>query len=151
MEQHYRLTNPFLHYGILVLIVGSGFLTLFSHALFHTGHNHEQTSSYAAQSAATEVCSGQPVHTYRLTFNSRTITPAHITAKRCDELTIINNNDDVVVAALGPHEHHIHYPGFTETPLSHGQTYSFRLSETGSFPLHDHDNDSLRASLIVKD
>jgi len=147
METNYRLSKPALHYGLLLFIFGVGLLTILSHTVLHTGHtpSHNQPATASVIS-----CSGQAAHNYTLSFTNKGIVPDQVTAHRCDELKLVNNSDDAIIAALGPHEHHIHYPGFEEKLLAHDQSYSFRLSEAGTFPLHDHDNDSLRATLIVK-
>lgn len=152
MDKNYRFTHPFLHFGILSFIYGVGLLTLFSHTLFHGAHTHAHEALDNAKTVASVLpCPSGPEHSYRLTFTARGIVPDHVTAKRCDSLTVVNNTNDEVIAALGPHEHHIHYPGFEERQLAHGQTYTFRLVQAGSFPLHDHDNEGLRANLIVQD
>lgn len=150
MNPAQRATNPFVHYGILALIYGIGMLTLLSHTVFHAAHMHSmQSFSLTSATAATD-CQGQPGHSYTLNFTSHGIVPSSVIAHRCDELTLTNSTQQVVIAAIGPHERHIHYAGFTETPLSPGGHYSFRLAQVGTFPLHDHEDDSLRATLLIK-
>lgn len=146
-----RLSNPLLHYGLLTLMYGVAVLTLLSHIVLHSGHTHADVSIDSAPAVAIVDCIGTPVQTHKLTVTDKAIVPNNVTAQRCDQLEIINQTTDPFIAALGPHEHHTKYPGFHETVLQHGQTYSFRLSEAGTFPLHDHDNDSLRATLVVRD
>ncbi|HET9173942.1 MAG TPA: hypothetical protein VFN56_01530 [Candidatus Saccharimonadales bacterium] len=106
-------------------------------------------SSAAPVAQAPTPCSGQPTHVINAAFTPTAVSPSQIVAQRCDELTLTNRTDTEVIVALGPHEHHIQYPGFQESVLDPNQQYSFRLVESGTFPLHDHAHDQLTATIIV--
>jgi hypothetical protein len=146
-----RLTNPFLHYGILFLIYGVGLVTLLSHGISHAAHSHGNDAKDTSQSVFTAPCPSNASQSFKLKFTRRGAVPAEISAHRCDSITVINDTPEYLIAAFGPHEHHQHYPGFEERKLSKGQSYSFRLAESGTFTLHDHDNQGLRAILRVSE
>ena len=144
MQPNLRTTKPILHYGILTLFYLIGIVTLGSHTVLHAlGGNH-----YAAES--TSACAAGPTHKRTLNFTMSGVSPKTLVVNKCDEITIANGTSAELIAAIGPHSHHAHYPGFTETPLQPGQTYSFRASQSGSFPIHDHDNESLAGTLVIK-
>ena len=144
MQPNLRTTQPILHYGILTLFYVIGLVTLGSHTALHAlGGNH-----HAAES--TSVCATAPAHKHTLNFTTSGVSPNTLVVNKCDEVTITNGTGEELIAAIGPHSHHTDYPGFTETPLRPGQTYSFRASQSGSFPIHDHDNESIAGTLIIK-
>ena len=153
MEANYRYTNPVLHYSLLGFIYAVGALTLLTHALMGGMSGMGATSAQGdnvAVSAGPTSCNGTPTHTYTIAFTNNGFAPDHVTAERCDELSIKDTSRSSVLPALGPHDHHITYPGFKEVTLQPGQTYSFRLNEAGSFPMHDHITDLYHATLVVK-
>lgn len=147
MEASYRLSNPVLHYGLLVFIYTVGALTLATHA-FMMGHM-DTGDDKAVVTAGSTTCSGSPAHTYTMAFTKAGFVPDRVTAARCDELVIRDTSPAPVLAALGPHDHHIEYPGFKETTIQPGQHYGFRLNEAGTFPMHDHLTDLYHATLTV--
>lgn len=146
METSFHTTHPLLHYGVLAFIYAVALLTLFSHTIAHAldGHTHRAVIGQAV------TCPSVPRRTDTLTFTPHGIEPSTVTVDTCDMVTIINKSGQEIVAAMGPHSHHIDYPGFVETPLKDGQAYTFRATESGQFPVHDHDNDTLTGTLIVK-
>lgn len=109
-----------------------------------------QPASQAAVATKTVSCTGSPAHRYQITFTDKGVQPSKVAAHLCDQVVLINNSSEEVIAAIGPHTHHIHYPGFEETALSHGQSYAFRLPQTGSLFLHDHDNEALNSTINVQ-
>ncbi len=124
-------------------------LTLLSHTLFHADHNHDYSSERLAPAVVAPPCPAEPAHTYNLDITARGIQPHQVTAQRCDKLVITNKTNAIAIPALGQHEHHIEYPGFTEKALKNGQSTAFVLSESGTFPVHDHLDDELRATIVV--
>lgn len=149
MEQSLRHTNPILHYGILTFIYLVGAITLLSHTVLHAlgGAHHEHQHSHAVTAAD---CPAEPAHRYTVTFSSAHVEPALLTTERCDEVVVKNALGEKLIPAIGPHDHHLDYPGFEETMLAPGETYAFRTAKTGTFPLHDHSDATLSATIIVK-
>lgn len=76
-------------------------------------------------------------------------TPAHITAPRCDTLTIKNLDDTLRIMAFGPHENHIPYDGVAERELGKNGSFTVTLVQTGNFRLHDHIHDEAQATFTV--
>lgn len=151
MEATHRLNNSAAHYGLLAIIYGVALLTLMTHTVLHATHQHQHTISATPAALATEACPDKPAHTYTFSITSKGFEPAQITAQRCDELIFANHGSVAVSPAFGPHEHHFDYPGLNdEQALPPHETKTLRLSVAGTFPVHDHDNEGLRANLIVQ-
>ena len=150
MQENYRLTNPLLHYSLLFFMFAVGAATLFSHALFHNQPHTYHDSIVSNALVTTAECNGSPAHSYTLTFEGKLLLPASISAERCDQLTVSNHDHSEHAIAFGPHEHHTPYPGFQEKDLAHGESTTFRLAKTGTFLVHDHDDDTIVGSLIVR-
>ena len=150
MAQSYRKTNPLLHYGILGTIYLVGILTLAGHTALHAitqpAHTHDAKASLHEQ----DYCQDTPDQSHTVTFSSKGVVPASLTIKRCDEIVIVNNLDREIIPAVGSHTRHAIYPGFTETILAPGEKYTFQATSTGTYPLHDHENDSLAATLTIE-
>ena len=79
------------------------------------------------------------------------ITPEHTFAKKCDTLTIINNDKVTRLMAFGEHENHIVYSGVSERNLSAGQSFTITLDKTGTYLFHDHHEDEVSAEFTVTD
>lgn len=95
-------------------------------------------------------CPANPSHTYEVDILNDKLTKSSITAHRCDRLIIKNLDNGVHRPALGPHNHHIDYPGFEETILVKNNSISVILSQTGSYALHDHFNEGDRTTLTIQ-
>lgn len=78
-----------------------------------------------------------------------TITPQHLTAKACDQLVLINDDDVTRLMAFGRHDHHQAYDGVTEKILTKGQSLNVALNELGTYTFHDHLHDQLIGQLTV--
>jgi hypothetical protein len=139
--------NPMVLIGLVFIAFGIGLYDVISHTAL--GPERQDTSSQSA--AVAKACSANTNHRYKLTVGDTSITPDSLTAQRCDTVTVVNASKQNVIPALGPHEHHIVYPGFEEHVLTPGQSYTFRLSRAGTISLHDHDDESLRATITVKE
>jgi hypothetical protein len=139
--------NPMLLISLVFAIFGIGLFGVISHTVFKT----KQQDTAAQSAAVAKTCSADTNHRHTLTIHSNGITPDSLQAQRCDTVTVVNTTNEKVIPALGPHDHHIAYPGYKEHVLSPGQSYTFRLSQVGTFPLHDHDDEALRATITVKE
>lgn len=133
-----RFTNPLIHYGILAVIYGIGLATI----LFHTvGH--------AAADKAPSPCAnlGQ---THVLQITTKGFNPKQLEMKRCDQVQFVAADGHNHELAFGTHNHHLGYPGYTEHLLKSGTGETITLSKTGSYLIHDHLNDTLKALVTIK-
>lgn len=137
MDKTARLTNPVLQYGLLLLICAAGLITLLSHTVFHSGHNH------AAISAATAITCSHPGVTHVVDIRNGRVSPVTTEAKLCDKLKIVNHDTMIREMAFGAHEDHESYDGVAERILGRNQSLTIILNQTGLFHYHDHVHDEV--------
>lgn len=118
------------------LIVLFGWHT-FDHAKPSDAHGHD--------------CSHHQGKTIEVSMLEKEFSPKEITASRCDTIVFANKSQTLHQPALGAHPEHDHYPGFDdEHVLQPGEEYRFVLQEEGTFTFHDHLNEDMHGTLIVK-
>lgn len=139
-----RNKNPWIHYGILLLIYSTGLLTLLMHTLFHAIVHGESRLAIPYK-----IC--QHVgKSYTLTIHQQLFIPEKLIVKRCDVIKIINQDQAVYLPAFGDHPHDLDYAGFPGRVLGYGQAESFVVHTPGTYLLHDHLRDHLNGTLIIR-
>jgi len=130
---------------IAVLVLGGGVVggTALAASRYLSG---EKTNS-----AASNGCEGKPQQTHTLTIRNDKTSTDHIDAKRCDILTIVNTDARLRTMAFGVHDRHQAYNGVTEKILAKDQRLSVTLTETGSFVVHDHQQETVGSTFTVSD
>lgn len=148
MTTSLRTTKPILHYSILAFMYAIGAVTLLSHTVLHAmeGHGHEQMHT----SSKSISCTTPATQHALIAFTPSGVSPVTTIVDRCTEVTVHNMTNQEVIVALGGHSHHVSYPGFMESELEPGQSYSFRAAQGGTYPIHDHDDNRLAGTLTVK-
>jgi predicted lipid-binding transport protein (Tim44 family) len=121
---------------IALLLIG---LTIFA-AIKFTDHQTGQSHAAACPVGGTD-------HT--VVIQHDVATPDHVTAPRCDRLTIANDDATSRLVAFGLHEHHTPYDGVTERLLTQGQSLTVTLDQTGNFRFHDHLHDEVQGTFTV--
>jgi cytochrome o ubiquinol oxidase subunit IV len=85
----------------------------------------------------TGACQG--VHdNHKVIIKNGVVSPTHTIAKKCDSITILNDDEGVREIAFGPHPNHDVYAGEKDLVVRKGRGKSFTLSETGTYQFHDH-------------
>lgn len=127
-----------------------GIMTLAGHTALHaiTQPSHEHSTN--ASTHKKDHCHDAPARSHTVTFSQSGVAPNSLTIDRCDEVIVVNSLGRKMITALGPHTHHATYPGFTETSLAPGEVHRFQAALAGTYPLHDHDDDSLVTTLIIE-
>jgi hypothetical protein len=90
-----------------------------------------------------------PGRTVKVEISEKAINPSILNTYRCDTLIFVALDDEPHLIAFGKHDHHNQYPGYQEQPIIEGKDLRLRLSKTGTFKIHDHDNADVNAVLIV--
>jgi hypothetical protein len=75
--------------------------------------------------------------------------PQQVIAKRCDELVVLNKEDELHQIALGEHSKHLYYPGFLEKVLKESEENRVILKIDGKYLIHDHLNESIRGYITI--
>lgn len=84
-----------------------------------------------------------------VTITNDEVTPLMTIAKKCDTLSIVNNDAEREIA-FGAHPNHDVYAGETELIIRTGRSKTITLSEVGSFQFHDHLQPGTSGQFIVK-
>lgn len=98
----------------------------------------------------TKVECSQPGTEYLVTIQNGQPTITDIQAKTCDQLTIMNSDDQLRLIAFGVHEDHETYNGITEQTLEKNDKFTVTLNETGRYTFHDHLNDTFLGTFTVE-
>ena len=85
-----------------------------------------------------------------LVINNDTFDNTVITAKKCDTLTITNKDVKTRVITFGEHDDHKAYDDVTQRKLLKDESFTLTLNETGSFVVHDHEDQKVEAKFFVK-
>lgn len=128
------------HYGYYVALYSVGIATIATHAFMQHG---------ASASKPPAACK-KPSQIIEAKLSASGFQPFHLQAKRCDFLVITNIDAENHEPALGLHARHDHYPGWDEVLLEPGQKSTTVLRQSGTYRLHDHDDDRLSAELVIK-
>lgn len=97
-----------------------------------------------------DVCTKAVAH-HTATIQNNKIVPSRTYAKKCDTLTIANNDTITRLMAFGEHEHHIVYDGVNEKRLGPHESFKIELNQTGTYIFHDHYDESVSADFTVTD
>ena len=130
-------------------MVAIGALTLGTHTVLHamTGPEHAHAQSIVHGGGR---CHGTRTQSHTIVFRDGMIVPGKTVAARCDTIIVKNDLSEAIEPAVGSHPKHLAYPDFEEKMLQPGRTYSFRASLAGEFELHDHEDYTRNARLIVR-
>lgn len=87
---------------------------------------------------------------HTMTIKNGGVVPAHIDAKKCDTLTIINLDESRRLVAFGQHDHHVSYDNVTVRLLAKNQSLQLTLAQVGTYRFHDHYQDSAAGTFTVR-
>lgn len=143
-----RLLRPAHWFALVSLLLITALLTIFFNSTRtkqHTDeHAHEvggPTLSEAHGLVADSTCA-TPGDMLTVTLSDTGFDAKTVHADLCDVLRIDNRSTAAAELAIGPHEHHVHYPGYNEQRTLAGQSATISLGTHGSFQVHDHFNDN---------
>jgi hypothetical protein len=94
-------------------------------------------------------CSKYTQTNHLVVFKDGASIPAKVDATQCDSLTVTNLDTMQHLLAFGPHDAHITYDGISEKKLNEGDSITVTLVKTGTFLLHDHNNDKYQTTFTV--
>ncbi len=98
---------------------------------------------------ATTPCTTLEGKRHEFVIANNIVSPARLTATRCDTLTVTNRDKVERIIAFGNHDHHVAYDGIEEQKLAKGQSLTVTLDRVGSFHFHDHLHDEVEGYFTV--
>lgn len=87
--------------------------------------------------------------THMVVIRDDKLTPHDIPAKTCDVLMIMNQDEKHRLMAFGQHDNHVTYDGITEKQLEQGQSMMVKLTQEGTFIVHDHLDEAVEGTFTV--
>lgn len=74
-----------------------------------------------------------------------------VAMQRCDTMRVHNAGPDDLHLAIGKHEKHLVYPGYTEQTIRPGESLTFVARQTGRYQMHDHLRDIAVTTLLIRE
>lgn len=138
-----RPLKTLLTLGIIAGLTGAVWgVTMLAQAYF----SHQSQNSPEAR------CSEQvKTATHIVRIVNGAASPATVEARRCDTLTIINTDSAVRRLAFGVHSHHVAYGATEGKMVGQDGSLSVTLVTTGAFVFHDHFDERVHGTFIVKE
>jgi cytochrome o ubiquinol oxidase operon protein cyoD len=138
----YNVVFFFATAGLIVMVVGASVLIM--NSLYNNMSPDEAALKLAQDEGIAQIdgretgaCQGNK-DSHTVTIKDGVVSPAYVTAHRCDTLTIINADDRVRDIAFGTHPKHESYGGESEVVLRNGKSETITLNQLGEFLFHDH-------------
>ncbi len=97
----------------------------------------------------TGACQGNNAN-HIVTLGAGSVTPSHITAKRCDTLTFKSSDDTTRELHFGPKDNPISYGGHYEVAVRSDRAKIITLNEIGTFSFSDTDDGTITGSFTVE-
>ena len=128
--------------GIILVVIGGSILII--NNLHYNMTPSDQTkkltngeSIFAVGGEATGACQGQHAN-HKVVIKNGVVSPIQTLARKCDTLTLINEDKKVRKITFGTHPQHEVYGGETELVLRKARAKVITLSESGTYQFHDH-------------
>jgi hypothetical protein len=101
------------------------------------------------QTAADGCPAGSSATKYTVTIRGGKPSNAHVQARRCDMLVMVNADSLAREIAFGVHDHHTVYNGVEERVLGQNKSLTITLNKTGTYHWHDHLHDEVEGYFTV--
>lgn len=102
-------------------------------------HSHSSAPRITQEAEASNCASSGLMHKVEFNKTGNTVEPNRLeTATLCDQITIINNTDEVIDIAAGQHMHHVDYPLVSDQIIQPHSQVILNLTKIGKLVLHDH-------------
>lgn len=88
-------------------------------------------------------------HNYVVTIVNGKVDKPRVSARRCDTLTIKNQDATIREIGFGPHEQHQAYDGVSDKVLRQNESLMVTMVASGTFHFHDHFHDDVAGTFIV--
>jgi cytochrome o ubiquinol oxidase subunit IV len=128
--------------GIILVVVG-GSIWIMNHLNYNmattdvTKYVAEKEAIYQIDGEKTGACHGVNEN-HHVTIKDGRVSPLHVTARLCDTLTFINEDDIAREITFGTHPQHGTYGGETYLAVRKGRSKTITLNEAGTHQFHDH-------------
>lgn len=138
--------------AILVVVVGS--IWIMGHLRYNMASTEkivklaEDEGIHQINGEKTGACRG-PHTNHKITIKDGLATPAYVSARQCDTISFIKEDDADRIITFGSHPQHKSYAGETELKLRKDRANTITLNLTGTYQFHDHLNPATAGYFIV--
>lgn len=88
---------------------------------------------------------------FEISYDGTNFSPSNLTIKNGDIVIFKNESSASFWPASGPHPQHTNYPEFDpKKPILAGQDWEFQFTKSGTWPFHNHLNDSVTGTITVE-
>lgn len=139
--------------GIILVVVG-GSIFIMNNLQYNMAPTEvskkliEKEGIYQVAGEKTGACKG--IHTnHKVTIIKGKASPVHTTARLCDTLTFLSEDDRSREITFGSHPQHGNYGGESELTLRKGRGKTITLNQDGTYQFHDHLDPKATGSFTV--
>ena len=139
--------------GIILVVVG-GSIWIMNHLNYNMAPTDaskyliEKEGIHQIEGENTGACKG--VHAnHKVTISNGVVSPVHVSAKYCDSLTFLNEDDTEREISFGSHEEPGTYAGQTDLPVRKGRGKTITLNQAGTYRFFDHREPKLIGTFTV--
>lgn len=86
---------------------------------------------------------------HRITVENGQIDSSFVFAKKCDTLTFVNKDDEVLDISFGAYPERVVYAGESGIVIKSGRSKTLTLSETGTFQFYDQNNTFINGTFDI--
>lgn len=139
--------------GIILVVVGGSVLIInnLNYNMLPTDQVKkiiDDEGIYQIGGEKTGACEGQHDN-HKITIKYGQVSPLYTVASKCDTLTFINEDNELLDIAFGEHPNHDAYAGKTDLLVREGQNKTITLSESGTYEFHNHLHEETAGSFTV--
>jgi plastocyanin len=138
------LKNAIIAIGLVIVLAGLGFFLLRS-----SGSNNANKDS-ANQNTTNNSTSSSTAEPNTITLENGEFTPAVLTVKSGQTITLTNKSDGVIQFNSDPHPAHTANNELNIGSVAAGATTTFTVSKTGTWGYHDHLDSGKKGKIVVE-
>ncbi len=156
-----REKKPYWQSSFLVATVGAIFVVVVGSLWIMDHLHHSMTPTqvadrvsdneaiYEISNEQTGTCPADKGVTRKIVLSNDTIIPRHTTAQLCDSIMIVNESESVRAIMFGTHEQLGTYAGEASLSIRNGRNKLIKLTESGTYQFHDHENPEISGDFVV--
>lgn len=133
--------------GIVVVVVVAVLGYFLLKGSYKNSSNNTTTNSSSQQSNNSSTVQSQG---NTITYTSGSFSPATLTVKSGDTVTLINKSNDTIQFDSNPHPVHTDNTELNVGAVGPGETKTFTLTKKGTWGYHNHLESSERGTIVVE-
>ncbi len=133
----------------VVIVVVIGVFAVMHKSSYKSGSNGSSSSSSNSSSSSSSNTGSNVPSAATITYDGNGFSPANVTVKSGDTVTVKNTSSQDVQFDSDPHPVHTDDPDLNLGSVAPGQSGSFKVTKTGSFGYHNHLDPSQTGNITI--